>query len=92
MSNKIISGPAKGSGNKQLMKDIIRHKSVYALLLIPFVYYVIFRYWPIWNGQIAFRDFLPLYGVVGSPWVGLTHFNTFVNAFYFWELLRNTLM
>ncbi|MDR1748210.1 MAG: sugar ABC transporter permease, partial [Spirochaetaceae bacterium] len=79
------------SGKGQLGRDIRRHASVYALLLIPFVYYVIFRYLPIWNGQIAFKDFMPLDGVLGSRWIGLENFKTFIDSFYFWELLRNTL-
>ncbi|QQO10811.1 ABC transporter permease [Breznakiella homolactica] len=78
-------------GNNRLLKDIRRHMSVYALMVIPFVYYVIFKYVPIWNGQIAFKDFRPIDGVLGSPWIGLTHFKTFFNSFYFAELLRNTL-
>jgi putative aldouronate transport system permease protein len=76
---------------KNLLKEIRRHSSVYALLIIPFVYYVIFKYLPIWNGQIAFKDFMPLEGVLGSRWIGFEHFKTFVRSFYFGELLRNTL-
>jgi putative aldouronate transport system permease protein len=79
------------SGKGQLARDIRRHAGVYVLLLIPFVFYVIFRYIPIWNGQIAFKDFRALDGVLKSRWVGLENFKTFVNSFYFWELLRNTL-
>jgi putative aldouronate transport system permease protein len=75
----------------RLGKEIKRHSSVYALLIIPFAYYVIFKYIPIWNGQIAFKDFMPLDGVWGSQWIGLTHFFTFFKSFYFVELLRNTL-
>lgn len=75
----------------QLSRDIRRHTSVYALLVIPCVFYLVFRYLPIWNGQIAFKDFMPREGVLGSRWVGLEHFRTFINSFYFWELLRNTL-
>jgi len=95
--NTNIKGSAVGS-NKRLWKEIVRHRSVYFLLVIPLIYYIIFKYGPIWNGQIAFRDFMPYNewtgegGVVGSRFVGLKHFNTFINAYYFWELLRNTLM
>ena len=64
---------------------------MYALLVIPLVYYLIFKYIPIWNGQIAFKDFMPVEGVLGSSWIGLRHFETFVKSFYFTELLRNTL-
>jgi putative aldouronate transport system permease protein len=76
---------------RSLKKDVQRHLSVYVLLVIPFVYYIVFKYIPIWNGQIAFKDFMPLEGVTGSKWIGLTHFLTFFRSFYFWELLRNTL-
>ncbi|MDL2229259.1 ABC transporter permease subunit [Treponema sp. OttesenSCG-928-L16] len=79
------------SGKGRLWKDIKRHSSVYALMIVPLIFYIIFRYVPIWNGQIAFKDFMPLDGVLGSRWVGLEHFRTFFNSFYFWELLRNTL-
>jgi len=78
-------------GQKPLWREIKRHKSVYLLLIVPFIYYVIFKYFPIWNGQIAFKDFMPLDGVLGSKWIGLANFQTFFRSFYFAELLRNTL-
>ncbi|MDR1325914.1 MAG: ABC transporter permease subunit [Treponema sp.] len=74
-----------------LTKEIRRHLSVYALLVIPLVYYIIFKYIPIWNGQIAFKDFMPLDGVLGSRWIGFGNFTAFFKSFYFGELLRNTL-
>ena len=73
------------------LREIKRHRSVYVLLVIPLVYYIIFKYIPIWNGQIAFKDFMPMDGVLGSRWVGFRHFGTFIKSFYFAELLRNTL-
>lgn len=76
---------------RNLAKDIKRHASVYALLVIPFIYYLVFKYLPIWNGQIAFKDFMPLDGVLGSAWIGFDNFITFFKSFYFWELIRNTL-
>jgi putative aldouronate transport system permease protein len=76
---------------KPLWREIKRHKSIYILLAVPFIYYVIFKYIPIWNGQIAFRDFMALEGVTGSKWVGFANFQAFFRSFYFVELLRNTL-
>jgi len=80
------------NSTKQLMREIKRHRSVYVLLAIPFVYYIIFKYIPIFNGQIAFKDYMALDGVLGSQWIGLEHFRTFIHSYYFTELLRNTLM
>ncbi|MDD3902315.1 MAG: ABC transporter permease subunit [Sphaerochaeta sp.] len=78
--------------DRQVIREIKRHKSVYLLLIVPLVYYVIFKYVPIFNGQIAFKDYMALDGVLGSKWIGLTHFKTFISSYYFGELLRNTLM
>lgn len=75
-----------------LLREIKRHRSVYLLLIIPLAYYIIFKYVPIFNGQIAFKDYRALDGVLGSKWVGLEHFRTFIRSYYFTELLRNTLM
>ncbi|MDR3334734.1 MAG: ABC transporter permease subunit [Treponema sp.] len=81
------TNPIKGA----IGKAIRRHRSIYVLLIIPLTYYITFKYLPIWNGQIAFKDFMPLDGVLGSRWIGFQHFVTFFRSFYFWELLRNTL-
>lgn len=84
-----VTPPSKG---KKLWKEIVRHRSVYLLLLVPFAYYIIFKYIPIWNAQIAFKDYMAVDGVLGSKWVGLENFKDFINSFYFWSLIRNTLM
>lgn len=77
----------------KLGKDLNRQKSIYLLLFIPIVVYFIFKYIPIWNAQIAFRNFKSVrYGILGSTWVGLDNFKEFVNSYYFWTLIRNTLM
>lgn len=77
---------------KDLWKNIKRHFSVYALLMIPVVYYAILKYGPIVNGQIAFKNFEPVDGVWGSEWIGFKNFSTFIHSFYFTELLRNTIL
>lgn len=77
---------------KDLWKNVKRHFSVYALLVIPVVYYAILKYGPIVNGQIAFKNFEPVDGVWGSVWVGFENFSTFIHSFYFGELMRNTIL
>lgn len=76
---------------RNLWKDIKRHYSVYALLVIPVVYYAVFKYGPVINGQIAFKSFMPTQGVWGSVWIGFKNFTDFFQSFYFVELLRNTI-
>ena len=77
---------------RRVLRIMWRHRWIYIMLIPPITYYIIFRYIPLFNAQIAFRNFRPLLGVVKSPWVGLKHFQTFVKSFYFEELMRNTLV
>ncbi|HSN43793.1 MAG TPA: sugar ABC transporter permease, partial [Propionibacteriaceae bacterium] len=50
-----------------------------------------FKYWPMYGAQIAFRNYSPAGGFFGSPWVGLKHFERFINSFQFELLMVNTL-
>jgi len=72
------------------LKEIKRHKDIYLLMLIPVIYFIIFKYVPMLNGQIAFKDFKPRLGVWKSHWAGLKYFKEFFSSYYFWELIRNT--
>ncbi|MBN1451238.1 MAG: sugar ABC transporter permease [Anaerolineales bacterium] len=77
---------------RNIFRSIWRQRWLYFLMLPTLIYFLIFKYGPLWNAQIAFKDFKPLLGVMGSPWVGFKHFETFINSFYFTELLTNTII
>jgi putative aldouronate transport system permease protein len=77
---------------KRSLRTMWRQRWLYLLMLPTLIYFAIFKYGPLWNAQIAFKDFKPLLGVMGSPWVGLKHFETFINSFYFTELMTNTIV
>ena len=64
---------------------------LYVLLLPAVAYVLVFKYWPMYGAQIAFRDYNPVDGFSGSPWVGLEHFQRFIESFQFERLLANTL-
>jgi putative aldouronate transport system permease protein len=74
-----------------MLRVIWRHRAIYAMLAAPLLYFLVFRYAPLWNAQIAFKDFSPIDGVMRSPWIGFRHFLTFFNSIYFGQLIRNTL-
>jgi putative aldouronate transport system permease protein len=77
---------------RKLLRTMWRQRWLYFLMLPTLIYFAVFKYGPLWNAQIAFKDFKPLLGVMGSPWVGFKHFETFVNSFYFTDLLTNTVI
>lgn len=74
-----------------LPPSIRRNWDLYLLILPVIIYYIIFHYAPMYGIQIAFKDFLPMKGIWGSPWVGMKHFERFISSFHFWRLISNTL-
>ena len=67
-------------------------KWLYLLLLPGIVYFVLFRYGPMYGVIIAFKDYVPFLGIAGSPWVGFAHFEDFFSSPDFPRLLGNTLI
>lgn len=82
----------KNSFKYRTKRDFILNKYVYLMLLPVVAYYLVFYYAPMYGLQIAFKDFSPGLGIVDSPWVGFHHFTEFFHSYYFWRLLRNTLL
>lgn len=72
-------------------KYLMRHKYLYLMLVPVFLYYAIFMYAPMYGASIAFKDYKPLRGIIGSPWVGLEHFRTLMGQEKFFEVLWNTI-
>lgn len=64
---------------------------LYLMILIPLLYVVIFKYAPMYGSIIAFKKFMPLKGIINSPWIGLENFERFFNSPDFWLLMKNTL-
>jgi len=74
-----------------LWKNIKKNYILYLMILPVVAYYIIFAYVPMYGIQIAFKDFIPKLGFMGSPWVGFEHFLRFLNSYNFKNLLLNTL-
>lgn len=72
-------------------KNVKKNIGLYILLLIPFAWYIIFKYVPMYGIQIAFRKFNPALGITESPWAGLTYFKQFFQSYYFGDILWNTI-
>jgi len=70
---------------------ILRNWQLYLFVLPAVVYYIVFHYVPIYGVQIAFRQYYPMRGILGSPWVGMKHFMRFFNSYYFTTVIGNTL-
>ena len=62
--NMMRAEPKTGWKNSRTLREIKRNKYIYLMIFIPMVFYAVFKYIPLWNAQIAFRDFKSVrYGI-----------------------------
>ncbi|MBE5996132.1 MAG: sugar ABC transporter permease [Lachnospiraceae bacterium] len=94
---KNVSSPAavnKGAGSKMNSALIYfrQHWQLYLLFMLPaFALTIIFRYIPMGGVMIAFQEYNPIRGILGSEWVGFSHFTRFLSSPDFLRYLGNTL-
>lgn len=80
---------------RRLGRDLVKNRSAYLLFLPVLIFYLVFCYKPMYGLIIAFKDFTPFKGIMGSPWAdhfGLAHFMDFFKSVYFGRLIKNTLV
>ncbi len=77
---------------KHLRSEVKRDKWLYLLLLPGLVYFIVFKYLPMFGIVIAFENYVPFSGVLGSQWVGLKWFEYFFKFPAWIDYLKNTLI
>ena len=82
------TAPAKKKG--RVVRIFKRDFPLWVFVLPGLVITFIFAYIPLYGVQIAFRDYNPTLGFMGSPWVGMKYFTRFFESPYFVTTLRNT--
>ncbi|MBJ9992382.1 ABC transporter permease [Paenibacillus sp. S28] len=77
--------------NRRTWTRVKRNYELYLFLLPIIIIYLVFKYYPMYGVQIAFKDFSPSRGIWGSEWVGFRHFIEFFDSYNFWTIMVNTL-
>ena len=84
--------PALAGAKPSLISLIRRDRAWIIMMILPMLYFALFRYLPLYGMVIAFKDYSVGRGIWSSEWVGLKWFLQFFNSFYFWRLVRNTFL
>lgn len=74
-----------------MAKKILSKWQLYLFLLLPLIYILVFSYYPMTGIQLAFKKFMPVQGIWGSPWVGFKNFEKFFTSYQFPRVMKNTL-
>jgi len=75
----------------RLQRDLILNRYVHMMAIPVLAYFIVFRYFPMYGVTIAFKNFNPRLGILGSRWVGFQHFMNFFSSVWFWRVITNTL-
>ncbi len=96
MVNKLlmsgIGAKTKSKKATRLIQLVHAYFPYYLLLLPALLFFLIFRYIPMYGLTIAFKDFVPFLGYWDSPWVGLENFKRLIGYRDFYLVFRNTLL
>lgn len=76
---------------KTFWKDVKKSWQLYVLFILPLMYIIIFKYFPMYGASIAFKNFSPIQGITGSEWAGFDHFKRFFESYEFGRIFKNTL-
>jgi putative aldouronate transport system permease protein len=73
-------------------KKAVKSKYLLLLILPGFIWYIIFRYIPMYGIIIAFKNYNSRLGMIRSPWIGFDNFRRFFLYPHFWRIIRNTFL
>ena len=84
--------PKEISARERIAKDVRVNWQLYAMFLLPVIYYIIFRYIPMFGNILAFRKYNPGGSIFGQGPLTLKYFKQFITAKPFWQAFSNTLI
>ena len=82
--------PSHRSG-KGFWTKLWAQRALFLMLIPGLVFYLVFRYGPMYGLNIAFKDYSPFLGVDASPWIGFKQFERLFANKDFWQMFWNTL-
>ncbi len=75
-----------------LIRHLKRDSCLYLMLIPGLLFFIVFKYAPMYGITIAFKDYNIGAGILGSKWAGLKYFNEFFASPDFLKILRNTII
>ena len=73
-----------------MLKQMRQHWQLYVFLLPTIAYFLLFRFYPMYGLQLAFKNYRAVDGITGSRWVGFDNYRYFFAAADFKTLMLNT--
>ncbi|WP_438433314.1 ABC transporter permease [Gorillibacterium sp. sgz500922] len=87
----MVRKQTKVKDKEPLLKHVRKEWVLYSFLILPVIYFVIFKYVPMLGNIMAFRKYRGGPNLFGTEWVGFKYFEMFMKDKTFWRAFRNNL-
>ena len=88
----MTSTPVKAKDLRQRRRKLPQGTLELLLMAMPAILLVfVFSYLPMYGIVLAFKNFIPSKGILGSDWVGFQNFEFFFKSLDAWRITRNTI-
>lgn len=71
-------------------QKVTKHWQFYLIVALPMLYFIVFKYVPMYGILLAFKRYRVSQGIWGSPWVGLYQFKKFFSNPSSFRIMWNT--
>jgi putative aldouronate transport system permease protein len=92
MAKQTVQKERNLQGKESFGAHFHKYRALYSMFVLPLLYFLIFKYMPMFGNIIAFRRYRPGMGPWGTEWVGFQYFQRFIADEAFWRAFRNTLI
>jgi len=92
MATTVLQSTPSVKKRRPWVADLIMDRWLYLMLVPGIVFFILFKYVPMFGIAMAFQDYRPHLGFLNSPWVGSKHFERLFADPQFMNLLKNTLI
>ncbi|OWR29319.1 protein lplB [Saccharibacillus sp. O23] len=91
MEQPVTAASPSKAHSVSLWSRIVKHRTIYLLMLPGLLFFIVFKFGPLWGLLLAFKDYNPYLGFAASEWAGFDHFSALFADPNFYVMLRNTL-
>ncbi|MGI5898536.1 MAG: ABC transporter permease [Christensenellales bacterium] len=90
-AKNVLRSSVESRRSSSYKKALIRKNiPLFIMLVIPLIFFLVFKYIPMFGTAIAFKDYQFNLGIWRSPWVGMQNFQMIFRQKYMRQIIINT--
>jgi len=88
--SELVMTKSRDKITKRRKKDLYQSWMLTSMVIPGVLFFIFFKYIPLFGTVIAFQDYSIYKGILESSWVGMKHFITIFTYYDIWRVILNT--